>query len=215
MSSPERGWILSVPFAVAPALHLKEETSEPLEGIQLKMRPAEFGYNRFLVEGLASIDHARDLFARLKAGALTAGLYAGCGVRIVDALLAVDDSTPLPSEPDRPMVYRHDQDLRRLVLHAGQPELHVARVLPRFMDGLRAGLTIESVSRAMQDPQVHLAGVLYTDSHFELSPQARFIGLIGVLEVLKDKGPCPPQPKNSSIDGWTSSSRADYRRSSR
>jgi hypothetical protein len=201
MPSPDKEWVLRVPFTVAPALSLRAETTESFGEIQLTLRPEGSGYNCFLFEGLATIGQARHLFLTLKTGALTAGLYAGCGVRITDDLLELDESTPLPVEADRPMAYRLGQDLRWLVLNVGEPRFVTSRVLPRFMDGLRTGLTAEPALKAMQDPQVQLASLLYADSHFEKSPQARFIGLIGVLEVLKDQRQVSPATQEL-IDRW-------------
>jgi hypothetical protein len=182
-------WVLSVPFIVAPALEFETEVTETFGKVRLTVRSASFGYSRFLFEGFDSAEDARRMFSTLKAGALGAGLYAGCGVRITDDLLELNDTTPLPSELDRPMVYREGRDLSGIFLHAGEPRFIASKVVPRFMEGLRTGLTFESVSIAMQNQRVQLAALLYADSYFEKSPQARFLALIGVLEVLKDHDP--------------------------
>jgi hypothetical protein len=187
MSDGDFGWVLAVPFTVASALRLCGETSETLNGVTVRVRPAIGGYNEFLFEGLDSVEQARQQFEALRTGTLAASLYIGGGVRVGRDLVELDENAALPSDPGQAMVYPRGRSLSRLILHVSEPEFQTEKVFPRFMEGLLAGLTARAPRQAMQDPKVRLAGTLYTESYFEASPQAQFIGFIGVLEVLKDQ----------------------------
>ena len=76
-------------------------------------------------------------------------------------------------------------------------------VLPDVMQGLEVGIASRSAMEALRDEFVTLACELYTDSFFERSFEARFITLIGVLEVLKDQAPVSSEAVRL-IDDWRS-----------
>ncbi|WP_239341858.1 hypothetical protein [Frankia sp. CiP3] len=176
-----------MPFTVSPALRLVDEIAGQFGGLKLKLKPATPGFNCVVVEDLVSADQAREAFQQLKVGLLAAGLYTGCGVRVSDDLFEFDGSTPPSGRPGQAVLCQQGQQFLSVYFEFGDAAFIADRALPRFLEGLRAGITFDPVSLAMQDTQVRLASVLFTDSYFESSPQARFIGLMGVLEVLKDK----------------------------
>jgi len=61
------------------------------------------------------------------------------------------------------------------------------KVLSRMLESIEFGLSSVPARSVMSDSRVRLAAELYLDSYFEASESARFIGFVGVLEVLKDK----------------------------
>jgi hypothetical protein len=201
MSANEKTWVLSVPFVVSPPMEFDGETVDTFGDVRLTIRPAGGGFNLFLFEGLRTIEEAQQQFSALQTGVLTASIYLRGGVRIMEGLLEVDGSTQLPSDPAQPMTYPEGRDLSRVTLQIGQVSFVTDRVLPRFLEGLRVGLTAPKPSIAMQDRSVQLARTLFIDSYFERSPQARLLGLIGVLEVLKDKGSRSSEAQ-ALIDRW-------------
>ncbi|GAA3795276.1 hypothetical protein GCM10022226_13300 [Sphaerisporangium flaviroseum] len=73
--------------------------------------------------------------------------------------------------------------------------------LPKLMQGIQLGATSKAVAQALSDQRIALACTLYIDSFFETSYEAQFITLIGVLEVLKERGPVSPDAMQL-IDGW-------------
>jgi len=180
-------WVLLVPFLVSPALRLDDQVDDQFGGLKLKLKPSTPGYNCVVVEDLVSADQARGVFEQLKVGLFSAGLNIGCGVRISGDLVEYDGFTPPSGGIGQAVMYRQGEKFISISLEFVAQEFIVDRVLPRFLKGLRDGLTFESVPLALRDAQVRLASELYTDSYFESSPQSRFIGLMGVLEVLKDK----------------------------
>jgi hypothetical protein len=205
MSDNDLGWILAVPFTVASPLRLNSETSETFDGVTIKVRPGEGEYNDFLFEGLSSVGEARQRFEALRTGVLAAGLYIGGGVRVSQDLIELDANAPWSGDRGQAMAYPQGRSLSRVTLEFGKVTFQTEKVFPRFMKGLRTGLTAPQPKKAMQDPKVRLAGLLYTDSHFEVSPQAQFIGLIGVLEVLKDTEPRSAEA-GELIDRWITES---------
>lgn len=205
MSDGDPSWVLTVPFTVSSALRLDGETIEVVNGATIRVKPGMGDYNEFVFEGLDTLVDARQRFEALKVGVLAASIYIGGGVRIGHDLLELDETAPLPNDPGQAMAYPQGRSLRRLVLQWGQAEFQTEKVLPRFMEGLRIGLTAQKPIQAMLDPKVRLAGLLYSDTYFELSPQARFIGFIGVLEVLKDQEPRSAAARNLSIAGLANS----------
>lgn len=87
-----------------------------------------------------------------------------------------------------PFVCHQGRDRRRVILTAGVPYFQVNRIRERLWQSLEVGFHRESVNTALADERVELACQLFVDSHFEASDEARFLSLIGILEVLKDSG---------------------------
>ena len=80
------------------------------------------------------------------------------------------------------------------------------KVLPKLLKSLELGLSLEPARRAISDDRVKLAVEAYINSHFETSDSARFIGLVGILEVLKDKDSSSDAAK-TLIDKWRQEAR--------
>jgi hypothetical protein len=203
MSDSDPGWVLAVPFMVATPLRLYGETSETLDSLTIRVLPAGSDYNKLLFEGLHSAEEARQQFEVLRTGTLAAGLYIGSGVRISREVIVLDENTAPPNDSGLAIAYPRGRDLSRLIIRPGEVEFQAEKVLPRFMKGLRVGLTAQRPGQAMQDKKVRLASLVYADSHFEASPQAKFLGFIGVLEVLKGQEPRSVAAREL-IDRWIS-----------
>jgi len=62
-------------------------------------------------------------------------------------------------------------------------------------------MAAEPATPAISMPFHRTSEYLHIDSHFEISDSARFIGLVGVLEVLKDKDSSSDAAK-TLIDKW-------------
>ena len=201
MANKDSAWVLRVPFKVAPALRLKGETVEIVNDVTIRVRSGIGEYNEFVLEGLATVLEARSQFEALRLGVLAASIYIGGGVRIGRDLLEID-ADPIPNVTGQAMVYPEGRSLSGFALDDGKVEFQPEKVLPRFMEGLRIGLTARKPIEAMLDPKVKLAGLLYSDTYFEVSPQARLIGFIGVLEVLKDQGP-RSEAAADLLDRWS------------
>jgi hypothetical protein len=187
MPDSNSGWTLTIPFTVESPMRVKESITAVVNGLTIEVRSGGGDYDQFVIEGIESADEARLRFEMMKTGALTAGLYIAGGVRFGRELAVLHDGVPSPSDPAQPIAFPKNRDLSGFSVAFGKPEFQIDKVLPRFMEGLRIGLVATRVQQAMLDPKVSLAGLLYTDSHYEASPQAQFIGFIGVLEVLKDQ----------------------------
>lgn len=196
-------WLLSVPFASAPYVPFVEALTETVAGRAITIQPGHAPYGYLLVEELDSIDQVRDQFEALKRGMLAASLVIGCGIRIKDDLLVVDDTTALPSQPDQAYTCRQDRNDIRLQITVGEPIFQLPRVLPKVMHGLEVGVGSSFAVEALRDERVALACDLFVDSFFEQSIPARFISLIGVLEVLKDQDSVSPEAARL-VNAWLS-----------
>jgi Apea-like HEPN len=133
-----------------------------------------------------SSSQAYDRFEAVRTGLLAASLTTGMGIRIKDEVVRLADGA-LPPDVDVPFIFKEGHDLRPLVIVPGRVQMQMAKFMPRFRQGLEFGLTSPSAIQAMVNDRVRLAFEIYTDSFFETSDSARFLGLVGVLEVLKDK----------------------------
>lgn len=185
----ESKWVLQIPFIAEPGFTLDAEREATFAGINAKFRPNSFGYTSLIFGDLDSEQAARKLFENVRRGLFAASLTIDWGLRVRDEVLTISGSTPLPNEVDIPMIYQDTQNLRRLVVKATVTGTQIDRVWPRFIDSINIGITSESAAQALIYDRVKLAFELHAESYFEQSESARFIGLIGVFEVLKDRNP--------------------------
>jgi hypothetical protein len=183
----ESKWVLQVPFISEPGFTLDAEREAAFTGFNAKFRPSSFGYTNLIIGDLDSELAARTLFEDVRRGLLAASLTIDWGLRVRDEVLTIGGSIPLPNEVDIPMIYQDTQNLRRLVGKATVIGTQIDRVWPRFIDSINIGITTESAAQALINDRVKLAFELHAESYFEQSESARFIGLIGVFEVLKDR----------------------------
>lgn len=186
-SSPNSKWVLSVPFRTAPPFALTDERVLSLGGLQAELLPAPAGQTRILVNGIESERAARELFDSLLLGMLAGSLNISWGIRVRNEVRVLSMDSALPDEVDLPLIYPEGKDFRRLLIVPGTPQIQFDKILPTLLASLEFGLTSTSGRTAMTDDRVRLAVELYIDSYFEVSESARFLGLVGVLEVLKDK----------------------------
>lgn len=187
-SSPEPKWVLMIPFITAPGFPLEGSHAVTLGGLQAEVQQASFGYTKITIDGIESAQAASDLFEAIRIGFLVASLNLGSGIRVLSDALTLDLDSPMPSQPDVPLIYPKDKDLSRLVVHTGAVKMIPGKVLSRMLESIEFGLSSVPARSVMSDSRVRLAAELYLDSYFEASESARFIGFVGVLEVLKDKG---------------------------
>lgn len=197
----ESKWVLRVPFIAEPGFTLEAEREATFAGINAKFRATSFGYTDLLIESLDSEQAARRLFEDVRRGLFAASLTIDWGLRVRDEALTISGSAPLPNQVEIPMIYEDTQNLRRLVVEATVTGTQIDRVWPRFIDSINIGITSESATRALTCDRVKLAFELHAESYFEQSDSARFIGLIGVFEVLKDKNPVS-DPALQMIRKW-------------
>ena len=186
--------MLQVPFITAEAFKLSEERNATFSGYDATFRPGPFDYTTMTIGGLESEQAARDLFQTIRAGFFAASLMISWGVRSRDEVKIIPEGSSLyevlgPSlvdNTDMPLIYQEGQDLRRV---RGKLErgINIDKVWPKFVEALKVAATSQFATGALADPRVKLAFELYVDSHFELSDSARFLEVVGVLEVLKDK----------------------------
>jgi Apea-like HEPN len=200
-SASEPKWVLKIPFITAPGFPLKESHTVTLGGLQAEVRPTSFDYTQITIDGIESARAAYDLFEAMRIGMLVASLNIDWGIRVPSNVLTLEFDSPMPNQPDVPLIYPKGKNLSRLVVHAHVVQISPDKVLPKLLESLEIGLSLESARRAMSDDRVKLAVELYIDSYFETSDSARFIGLVGVLEVLKDKDPSSDAAK-ALIDKW-------------
>jgi hypothetical protein len=185
----ESKWVLRVPFIAEPGFTLDAEREATFAGINAKFRAASFGYTDLIIEGLDSDQAARKLFEDVRRGLFAASLTIDWGLRVRDEILTISGSTPLPNQVEIPMIHRDTQNLRRLVTKVTVTGKQIDKVWPTFIDSINIGITSESAAQALTYDRVKLAFELHADSYFEQSEAARFIGLIGIFEVLKDRNP--------------------------
>jgi hypothetical protein len=197
----EPKWVLVIPFMTAPGCPLEERHAVTLGGLQAEVRPADFGYIKITIDGIESAQAAYDLFEAMRVGLLVANLKLNLGIRVLSNALTLDFDSPMPNQPDVPLIYPKGKNLSRLVMHIGAVQNNPDKVLPELLESVEVGLSLESARRAISDDRVRLAVELYLDSYFETSDSARFIGFVGVLEVLKDKYPSS-DPAKDLIDKW-------------
>ena len=182
----ESDWILSVPF-IGSVTTFDVERVETLADTRIEISPSARGYTKVLIEGFESADQARDRFEAVRNGLLAASLTTGMGIRIKDEVFQLADGAPPPQDVDMPLIFKEGHDLRQLVIGAGKVQVQMTKFMPRFREGFEFGLTSSSAHMVMANGRVRLAFEIYADSFFETSDSARFLGLVGVLEVLKDK----------------------------
>ena len=199
----ETKWLLMIPFITAPGFPLKGSHVVTLGGLQAEVRPASFNYTKITIDGIESARAAYDLFEAMRVGLLVASLNLDLGIRVPSNALTLDFDSPMPNQPEVPLIYPKGKNLSRLIAHIGVVENNPDKVLPKLLESVETGLSLESARRAISDDRVRLAVELYIDSYFETSDSARFIGFVGVLEVLKDKAPSSDAAK-VLIDKWRS-----------
>jgi Apea-like HEPN len=185
--SPPPKCALLIPFITAPAFPLKETEIFTLGGLSVELRPEKFGYSSLLIENIESEQAAHELFESLRIGFLAASLNINWGVRVRDKVAVLGYDSPMPNEVDVPLIYPQGKDLSRLIIGHGSVQKQVAKILPTIVASLEYGIVSTSAKQAMTDYRVRLSLSLYTDSYFEISDSARFLGLVTILEVLKDK----------------------------
>lgn len=181
----ESNWILCVPF-IGSVITFEQQCVETLAETRIEILPSARGYTKLLISGFESSSQAYDRFEAVRTGLLAASLTTGMGIRIKDEVVRLADSAP-PPDVDVPFIFKEGHDLRQLVIVPGKVQMQMAKFMPRFRQGLEFGLTSPSAIQAMVNDRVRLAFEIYTDSFFETSDSARFLSLVGVLEVLKDK----------------------------
>lgn len=199
LSGPK--WVLMIPFITAPGFPLEESRTVTIGGLQAEVRPAGFDYTQITVDGIESAQAAYDLFEAMRIGLLAASLNLDWGIRVLPKVLTLEFDSPMPNRLDVPLIYPKGKDLSRLVMHIGAVSQIPDKVLPKLLESVEIGLSSVSARKAMSDDRVRLAVELYIDSYFETSDSARFIGFVGVLEVLKDKDPSSDAAK-VLIDKW-------------
>ena len=197
----EPKWVLMIPFMTAPGFPLEERHAVTLGGLQAEVRPAGFDYTEITIDGIESARAAYDLFEAMRVGMLVASLNLDFGIRVLPNALTLDFDSPMPNQPEVPLIYPKGKNLSRLVMHIGVVKNNPDKVLPGLLESVEIGLSLESARRVISDDYVRLAVELYIDSYFETSDSARFIGFVGVLEVLKDKDPSSDAAK-VLIDKW-------------
>ena len=196
------GWNLSIPFITAPGLPLTETHNVMVGNRNAELQPHAFGYSKLLIEGLDSAQSARGLFEALRIGFLAASLNIDWGVRVRDVVAILDQDSPMPSEVDMPLIYPTGKSLRRLLFDVGPMQMSINRILPRIQQSLEFGIKAESAKWATGQDRVKVALDLYVNSYFETSESARFLALVTVLEVLKDKGDSSDNAREM-IDRWS------------
>jgi len=118
MTSPsEPKWVLMIPFITAPGFPLEGSHAVTLGGLQAEVQQASFGYTKITIDGIESAQAASDLFEAIRIGFLVASLNLGSGIRVLSDALTLDLDSPMPSQPDVPLIYPKDKDLSRLVVH--------------------------------------------------------------------------------------------------
>ncbi len=195
----DTGWTLCVPF-IGSAITFDQEYVETLANTRIEISPSARGYSKILLAGFGSADQARDQFQAVRTALLTASLTTGMGIRINDAVVQLADGAP-PPDVDTPFIYKEGHDLRQLVLIPGKTHKQMAKFMPKFREGFEFGISSSSALKAIKNDRVKLAFEIYTDSFFETSDSARFVALVGVLEVLKDKGPTSDGAR-SLVERW-------------
>lgn len=195
----ESAWILCVPF-MGSVIAFQQECTETLAETRIEIVPSAGGYTNLLIADFESPDQARDRFEAVRNGLLAASLTTGMGFRIKDEVVLLADFAPAP-DIDTPFIFKEGHDLSSLVLVPGKIQKQMTKFIPTFLQGFEFGLTSSSVLKAMANDRVRLAFEIYTDSFFETSDSARFLSLIGVLEVLKDKRAVSDDAR-SHVEGW-------------
>ena len=185
--TPPPNWTLFIPFITAPAFPLKETHNVTLGGLPVKLRPEAFGYSSLLIEDIDSEEAAYELFKSLQIGFLAASLNINWGVRVGEKVEIFGHASAMPNEVAVPLIYPKGKDLSRLLISHGSIQKQVGKILPIILTSLEFGIASTSARQAMADERVKLSLTLYVDSYFEASDSARFLGLINILEVLKDK----------------------------
>lgn len=170
-------------------------------GLQAELSPGIAGYTNIRIEGLESEQAAHDLFRSLLVGLLVGSLTVSWGIRVQSDVRVLHEDSPRPNERGVPLIFQEGRDLSGLAITPGVVQIQFEKVLPKLLASLELGLTSGPAQTIMTDRYVKLATELYVDSHFEVSNSARFIGLIGVLEVLKDKNPASDSARRL-VDGW-------------
>ena len=194
-------WVLQIPFMMAPRFTLNEERDAAFAGVNAKLRPASYGYTNVIINGLESEQAARSLFASVRRGFLVASLNTNGGLRVKGEVITIGRASPIPKEVDVPLIYQEDQDLSRILVARPLIGTQFDKTWPRILKGIEFGITSKSGVEALADYHVELALELYADSHFEYSDSARFIGLVGVLEVLKDQSQAS-EAAQTLVDRW-------------
>jgi hypothetical protein len=200
--APSPSWALLVPFIAAPGFPLKETRTITLGGRPAVLGPGSFGYSNLLVEDIDSVQSANSLFEALRIGLLIFGLNLNAGVRVSDNLQILDHGSPVPAEEGVPLIFPAGKDLRRISVGSPLIQFQVDKIIPKIRSNLELGLSSELAKKAMANDRVRLAFELCADSYFEASDSAQFIGLISVLEVLKDKADASDVACNL-VDRWS------------
>jgi hypothetical protein len=181
----EPEWILCVPF-IGSVVTFEQRHIETLADTRIEIVPSAKGYNKLLIASFESSDQARDRFEAVRTGLLAASLTSGMGIRVKDEVVRLADGAP-PPDVDMPFIFKEGHDLRQLIIVPGNVKRQIAKFMPRFRQGFEFGLVSQSALNAMANERVRFAFEIYADSFFETSDSARFLGLVGVLEVLKDR----------------------------
>ena len=170
-------------------------------GLQAELLPGAAGYTSIRIEGLESEQAARDLFRSLLVGLFVGSLTVSWGIRVQNDVKVLHEDSPKPNERGVPLIFQEGKDLGGLIVIPGEVQIQLEKVLPKLLASLEFGLTSTPAQTIITNRYVKLATELYIDSHFEVSDSARFIGLISVLEVLKDKNRASDSARRL-VDEW-------------
>jgi hypothetical protein len=198
-------WCLYVPFS-APKLTFTDPLAETVSGYAATFTRVNSEYGRIVVEGLPSPEETERVFAALKRGVVAASVELSTGIRVVDGLaILYDDNDPLPQQRDQPFACPQGRNLARLVISIGPTRFNMPKILDKLRASLHVGFYQAGFEEALADPRTTLACQLFIDGHFEATSEARFLSLMGVLEVLKDKDSVS-EAALQLVDQWISES---------
>jgi hypothetical protein len=116
--SPDGPWVLQVPFKTKPDLPLQEAHTTTLNGLPAEFRPGAFGHINLIVTGISTDVDARELYESLRLALLVGALNVRFGVTVRPDILVLTQESPMPNEPDLPLIYPVGKDLSRLVVGA-------------------------------------------------------------------------------------------------
>jgi|HubBroStandDraft_6_1064221.scaffolds.fasta_scaffold87699_4 hypothetical protein len=190
------GYWLSLPFRFSSGLLLSDLENEA--AVMLEGRVAVVRYHgrrpRDLLlqaKELDSPDEGLELFHKLGRALFWASLELDCGVLAVPTMQGVrieyDPRLPPPNSDEEGVdpgtIWPQPGSTLRIM--AGSPRKKPITV-DRFVSAITAGMQLPEIMST--DPRIARAAQFLMDSYFLAHPESRFVSLVTVLEVLKDKG---------------------------
>jgi hypothetical protein len=185
-SKESPAWNLQIPFVTSPELAIAESRNVAIGDYQAQLMPGAFGYARLRVGGIASDQTARELFELIRIGLLAASLSMSWGIRVQDDVTVLADGAKPPRDPAKPFVFKDGHDLSGLYIKENPVQMSLDKSMPLMAAGFEFGVQSSTARNAIGIDRVKLALELYVESYFEISDSAQFVGLVNVLEVLKD-----------------------------